>query len=436
MMSFVPFKPSVYQQRRERLMAEVGDDALVAISAAPIRMRNGDSPYPYRQDSDFYYLTGLHEPEAVLVLTPGEKHQTTLFLRPKDRERERWDGQRLGVEDACERLGVDQAFEIGLLDKTLPKLMTNRQSLYYLMGQNASFEQHLNDLRNELLSEANGSGAPTTVMSLQPLLHEQRLIKSPDELRYMRKAAQISSEAMMAAMRYAAHATNEAHLHAELIHVYAQHQAVCAYQPIVAGGENALVLHYVENNQDLKANELILIDAGCELAGYAADISRTFPKKGRFTMAQKALYEVVLAAQLAAIDQVRIGRSYHDFHLKAIEVLTEGLINLGLLRGSLADNLEQETYRRFYMHKTGHWLGLDVHDVGDYRIDEEWRVLERNMVLTVEPGLYIDTLEDIPEEFRGIGIRIEDDIRVSRDEPEVLTTSAPKTVDEIEALMQ
>lgn len=435
-MSFVPFKPSVYQQRRERLMAEVGDDALVAISAAPIRMRNGDSPYPYRQDSDFYYLTGLHEPEAVLVLTPGQKHQTTLFLRPKDRERERWDGKRLGVEDACERLGVDQAFEIGLLDKMLPKLMTNRQSLYYLMGQNASFEQHLNDLRNELLSEANGSGAPTTVLSLQPLLHEQRLIKSPDELRYMRKAAQISSEAMMAAMRCAAHATNEAHLYAELIHVYAQHQAVCAYQPIVAGGENALVLHYVDNNQDLDANELILIDAGCELAGYAADISRTFPKKGRFTMAQKALYEVVLAAQLAAIDKVRIGRSYHDFHLKAIEVLTEGLINLGLLRGSLADNLEQETYRRFYMHKTGHWLGLDVHDVGDYRIDEEWRVLERNMVLTVEPGLYIDTLEDIPEEFRGIGIRIEDDIRVSRDEPEVLTASAPKTVDEIEALMQ
>ena len=417
-------------------MSEVGPDAMVAVASAPIRLRNGDTPYPYRQDSDFYYLTGLNEPDAVLVLRPGDQQQVTLFLRPKDKERERWDGDRLGVEEACHTLGIDQAFEIGALDRMLPQLMLGRQSLYYLMGQHASFEQHLNDLRAELQNDTGGAGGPTTVLSLQPLLHEQRLIKSPEEIRWMKKAAQVSAEAMVAAMQSAPLAGNEAHLEAEILRIYTRQHAVPAYQPIVAGGQNALVLHYVENNDKLNANDLILIDAGCELAGYAADISRTFPKNGRFSTAQKDVYEVVLKAQEAAIEQVAVGRSYIDFHVKAVEVLTQGLIELSLLSGSLEENIEKETYKRFYMHKTGHWLGLDVHDVGDYRIDDEWRVLERNMVLTVEPGLYIDTGEDIPEPFRGIGIRIEDDIRVSRDAPEVLTQGVPKTVQEIEKLME
>ncbi len=436
MASPLPMPVQTYASRRERLLQEVGPDAVIALSAAPVRLRNGDTPYPYRQDSDFWYLTGLDEPEAVLVLTPNGPVESTLFLRPKDPERERWDGHRLGIAAAPEALGVDRALDIASLDQVLPDLLTGRQDLYYLMGQHATFEAHLNALRCDLQQEAGGPGGPTTVVSLQPLLHEQRLIKSQEEIKWMKKAAQISAGAMTLAMQRAPQVSNEAQLHATLIGAYAEHQAQPAYQPIVAGGERALILHYIENDQALNPDQLVLIDAGCEIHGYAADISRTFPVSGRFSPEQRAVYEVVLEAQTQAIDCVRVGRSYHDFHDKATDVLTQGLIDLGLLKGSVDENLETETYRRFYMHKTGHWLGLDVHDVGDYRIDEQWRVLERNMVLTVEPGLYIDQGDDIPERFRGIGIRIEDDIRVTRDGPDVLTAGVPKAVDEIEALMQ
>lgn len=436
MASPLPMPVQTYRGRRERLLAEVGPDAVIAVAAAPVRLRNGDTPYPYRQDSDFWYLTGLDEPDAVLVLTPNGPVESTLFLRPKDPERERWDGDRLGLEAAVDALGVDRALDIANLDQVLPDLLSDRQGLYYLMGQHAAFEQHLNDLRCDLQQEAGGAGGPTTVVSLQPLLHEQRLIKSQEEIKWMKKAAQISAGAMILAMQRAPQVDNEAQLQATLIGAYAEHQAQPAYQPIVAGGERALILHYIDNNKDFRPDDLVLIDAGCEIHGYAADISRTFPVSGRFSPEQRAVYEVVLDAQTQAIDCVRAGRSYHDFHHKATEVLTQGLISLGFLKGTLDENLETESYRRFYMHKTGHWLGLDVHDVGDYRIDEHWRVLERNMVLTVEPGLYIDHGNDIPEAFRGIGIRIEDDIRVTGDAPEVLSAGVPKTVDEIEALMQ
>ena len=423
-----------HSKRRQRLMAEVGDDAVVAIAAAPVQLRNGDTPYPYRQDSDFLYLTGLDEPEAVLVLTPGADIQQTLFLRPTDPEKERWDGARLGVEGARAALGMDQVLPIDALDDTLVKLMSNRQSLYYLMGQHQSFEQHLNELRSEM-QQAAGLTGPTTVVSLQPLLHEQRLIKSNDEIKTLKRAAAISAEAMQKAMARAPHATREAELAATLVHTFTEHGAVAAYQPIVASGERALVLHSVANSQPLDPTGLVLIDAGCEVEGYAADISRTFPANGRFTEAQRAVYAVVLEAQRQAIDEVQVGASYHAFHETAVRVLTEGLIDLGLLSGGLEHNLEHGHYKRFYMHKTGHWLGLDVHDVGDYRIDDQWRVLEANMVLTVEPGLYIDTDDDVPEAFRGIGVRIEDDVRVTRQGPEVLTQAVPKAIDEIEAWM-
>lgn len=431
----LPMKVDTYRQRRARLLAEIGPDAVAAIAAAPVRLRNGDTPYPYRQDSDFWYLTGLDEPEAVLVLTPNAKFETTLFLRPKDPAKERWDGTRLGVDAAPKALGVDRALDIAKLDETLPNLLRDRQSLYYLMGQHASFEHHLNELRIEMQSQTGGPEGPTTMVSLQPLLHEQRLIKDAEEIKRMQKAAMISAKAIGEAMRLAPKASNEADLHAQLLYTYTQHQAVPAYQPIIAGGERALILHYIENNQALHPNDLVLIDAGCEVMGYAADISRTFPVSGTFTAHQRALYEVVLDAQRQAIDEVKIGASYHAFHDKAVAVLTQGLIDLGLLTGSVDGNLETEAYRRFYMHKTGHWLGLDVHDVGDYRIDDQWRVLERNMVLTVEPGLYIDHGTDIPEGFRGIGIRIEDNIRVGQQGPEVLTDGVPKSVADIEAWM-
>ena len=431
----LPMKVDTYRQRRARLLAEIGPDAVAAIASAPVRLRNGDTPYPYRQDSDFWYLTGLDEPEAVLVLTPNAKFETTLFLRPKDPAKERWDGHRLGVDAAPKALGVGRALDIAKLDETLPHLLRDRQSLYYLMGQHASFEHHLNELRVEMQSQAQGPEGPTTMVSLQPLLHEQRLIKDAEEIKRMQKAALISAKAIGEAMRLAPKANNEADLHAQLLYTYTQHQAVPAYQPIIAGGERALILHYIENNQALHPDDLVLIDAGCEVMGYAADISRTFPVSGTFTAHQRALYEVVLDAQRQAIDEVQIGTSYHAFHDKAVVVLTQGLIDLGLLTGSVDGNIETEAYRRFYMHKTGHWLGLDVHDVGDYRIDDQWRVLERNMVLTVEPGLYIDHGTDIPEGFRGIGIRIEDNIRVGQQGPEVLTDGVPKSVADIEAWM-
>lgn len=434
MMPPAEINTEAHLKRRQRLMAEVGDDAVVAIAAAPVKLRNGDTPYPYRQDSDFFYLTGVDEPEAVLVLTPGLKVEQTLFLRPSDPEKERWDGARLGLDGARAQAGVDAVFAIDEMDERLVELMSGRQSLYYLMGQHQSFEQHLNDLRMEM-QHTVGLDGPTTVVSLQPLLHEQRLIKSNDEIKWMKRAAAISADAMQQAMARAPTATSEAQLHAALLHTYTEHGGVPAYQPIVAGGERALVLHYIANNHTLDPNKLVLIDAGCEINGYAADISRTFPAQGRFSGAQKALYEVVLNAQQRAIDAVEVGASYHAFHDAAVRALTDGLIELGLLSGHLDDNIEQATYRRFYMHKTGHWLGLDVHDVGDYRIDDQWRVLEPNMVLTVEPGLYIDHGDDIPAEFQGIGIRIEDDIRITRQGPEVLTQDVPKTVDDIEAWM-
>jgi len=428
------FHAEAHLKRRQRLMAEVGDDAVVAIAAAPVKLRNNDAPYPYRQDSDFLYLTGLNEPEAVLVLTPGAKVEQTFFLRASDPDKERWDGARLGIEGAKEVLGMDAVFDIETLDAKLPGLMSHRSKLYYLMGQHQQFEQHLNELRADMHQRSDMAG-PTTVVSLQPLLHEQRLIKSADEIKHMKRAAAISSQAMQHAMTRALSASNETELHATLLHTFTEHGAVPAYQPIVAGGERALVLHYVTNNQALNPDALVLIDAGCEVCGYAADISRTFPVSGRFTDAQKALYEVVLTAQARAIEAVQVGASYHAFHEAAVAALTEGLIELGLLSGSVDDNIAQAHYRRFYMHKTGHWLGLDVHDVGDYRIDEQWRVLEPNMVLTVEPGLYIDHGDDIPPEFRGIGIRIEDDVRITRQGPEVLSREVPKTIEEIERWM-
>lgn len=426
-----------FLRRRQRLMEEVGHEALVILAAAPERLRNGDAFHPYRQDSDFLYLTGLSEPEAVLVLRPGrESGEQILFLRPRDPDRERWDGPRLGLEGAVERLGMDDAFPIGDLDDILPGMMEGCQHIYHLVGKDAQLDQRIIGWRNRLRAERHGSHGPGEIVALEPLLHEQRLIKSRDEIRCMQRAAKISARALSRAMQACRPGMNETEIVAELLYEYTRNGCPAAYLPIVAGGANACVLHYVQNDQPLPDDGLLLIDAGCEYQGYAADISRTFPVSGRFSSAQRDLYDLVLAAQQAAIDQVRPGRPFEAFHEAAVETLTGGLIDLGLLAGSLDENLEQGHYRRFYMHKTGHWLGLDVHDVGDYRIDEQSRVLEKNMVTTVEPGLYIDGGDDIPEPFRNIGIRIEDNIRVTDGEPENLTRAVPSHPDKIEALMQ
>jgi Xaa-Pro aminopeptidase len=429
-------RPEEFIRRRQRLMAEVGDHAMVVLAAAPERPRNGDTYHPYRQDSDFLYLTGFSEPEAMLVLVPGRASgEQILFCQERDPERERWDGPRLGLDGAREQLGFDDAFPIADLDDILPGLMEGCTRLYHLVGKDAGLDQRIIGWRNRLRAESKGQRGPGELVSLEHLLHEQRLIKSHDERRCMARAARISADAMTRAMRACAPGMTEAELTAELLHEYQRNACPPAYLPIVAGGTNALVLHYVANDQPLPGDGLVLIDAGCEFAGYAADISRTFPVNGRFSPAQRELYDIVLAAQLAAIEQVRPGRPFEAFHDAAVRVLVEGLVELGLLDGSVDDNIEQGRYRRFYMHKTGHWLGLDVHDVGEYRLDEQSRVLEKNMVVTVEPGLYIGDEDDIPPAYRNIGIRIEDDVRVTDDDPDVMTDRVVKSADDIEQVM-
>ncbi len=425
-----------FARRRTRLMEEAGAQTMVLLAAAPQALRNGDAHYPYRQDSDFLYLTGFEEPEAVLVMLPGrEQGEQLLFCRERNPERERWDGARLGLEGARETLGMDDAFPIEDMDEILPGLMEGCGRIYMMVGKDPALDQRVIGWRNRLRAEQKGQKGPGELVSLEHLLHEQRLFKSRDEIRCMQKAAKISAAAMTRAMRSCKPGMNEAEITAELLHEYQRHGCPPAYLPIVAGGDNALVLHYIDNNQPLPDNGLLLIDAGCEYQGYAADISRTFPVSGRFTPAQRELYELVLAAQEAAIDQVRPGRPFEAFHDAAVRTLTEGLKDLGLLSGDVDQLIEDESYRRFYMHKTGHWLGLDVHDVGDYRIDKQSRVLEKNMVVTVEPGLYMGHEDDIPEHWRGLGIRIEDDIRVTADNPENLTAAVPRKPDDIEAVM-
>jgi len=429
-------KASEFARRRQRLMTEAGSNALILIAAARPRLRNGDSFHAYRQDSDFFYLTGLCEPDAVLALVPGrDAGEQILFCRPSDPERERWDGARLGLDGAREALGMDDAFPIDDLDDILPQLMEGVARVYHPVGKDAEFDQRIIGWRQRLRQLRRDEKGPGEMVSLEYLLHEQRLIKSGQEIRTMAKAARISAGAVVRAMKHCAPGMNEADIHAELIHEFRRHGCPPAYLPIVAGGRNALILHYIDNNQSLNDGDLLLIDAGCEKDGYASDISRTFPVNGRFDPAQRAVYEIVLEAQNNAIDKVRPGQAFEAYHEAAVRTLTEGLCELGLLTGSVDDLIDQAAYRRFYMHKTGHWLGLDVHDVGDYRIADESRVLEKNMVVTVEPGLYIGDEDDVPGAFRNIGIRIEDDIRVTDSEPENLTGAVPREIDRVEELM-
>lgn len=428
--------PQSFVRRRRDLMSLADPESVLIVPGAHEKLRNGDSHFAFRQDSDFLYLTGFDEPDAVLVLVPGrEAGEQLLFCRESDPERERWDGPRLGLDAAREQLAVDDAFPIEDLDEILPGLMEGRERIYHAVGRNPAFDRQVIEWRNELRKRKRNVRAPEDFIGLEHLLHELRLVKSADEIKLMRRAARISADAHARAMRSCAPGRTEAELAAELLHEFQRHGCPPSYLPIVAGGANALVLHYVSNDQPLPDDGLVLIDAGCEVDGYAADISRTFPVSGRFSPAQRAVHDVVRAAQLAGIDAVRPGNVFDDIHIAACRVLTEGLIDLGLLEGSVEANLEQQTYRRFYMHKTGHWIGLDVHDVGDYRIDGQSRQLEKNMVTTVEPALYIGFEDDVPEAFRGIGVRIEDDIRVTGGDPENLTESVAADADAIEALM-
>lgn len=431
--------PEEFACRRQALMARVGRDAAVIIPAAVHHRRNRDTEYRYRQDSDFYYLTGFAEPEALLVLLLGRAEgEFVLFCRDRDRAMEIWNGYRAGPEGAVSDFGASQAFVIADVAAQMPILLAGRKQVYAPMATETTFDAELAGWINAVRAQARaGVEAPQSLHAIDQALHPLRLIKSAAEIAIMQAAADLSAEGHRRAMAVTKAGRYEYELEAELLHSFTRHGCIApAYGSIVGGGANACILHYTENNADLRDGDLVLIDAGGELDYYAADITRTFPVSGRFSAEQKALYEVVLAAQLAAIDAVQVGNSWQLPHETAVRVLCEGLLELGLLKGELSAVIEAGDYRRFYMHRTGHWLGMDVHDVGDYRVDGEWRAFAPGMVLTVEPGLYIAPDDDTVEaRWRGIGIRIEDDVVVTESGPHVLTAKAPKTIAEIESLV-
>ena len=422
-----------------RLMHMIGEGSIVIIPSTPVSYRNRDVEYPYRPDSDFHYLTGFPEPEAVAILMPGRKQgEFIMFCRERDPKMEMWTGPRIGQERACSIYGADDAFPIDDIDEILPGLLEDRDKVYYTMGSHQEFDHKLMEWLNQIRQKSRaGIHTPAEFVALDHLLHEMRLFKSTGEINAMRRAAKISASAHRRAMQVCRPGMMEYQIEAELIHEFMRNGSRSpAYPSIVGGGRNACVLHYTNNNAVLNDGDLLLIDAGAEYDGYAADITRTFPVNGLFNKSQAAIYEVVLAAQLAAIKKVKPGNHWNDPHGAAVRVLTKGLIELGLLKGDLRYLIKKEAYRRFYMHRTGHWLGMDVHDVGDYKIGNVWRLLEPGMVMTVEPGIYIpDRSKGIAKKWWNIGVRIEDDVLVTRNGHDVLSNDAPKTVADIEALM-
>lgn len=438
MKSLTGISASEFARRRKQLMRLAGEDAILVLPAAPERVRSHDTHYPYRQDSDFWYLSGFPEPEAVLVLVPGRRHgEALLFCRERDVEREAWDGPRAGQEGAVDAFGMDDAYPIDDLDEILPGLLEGRTRVYYHFGRDAEFDLKLIGWVNRVRAQVRqGAQPPHEFLELGHLLHELRLFKSKDELKLMRRAAGISVRAHQAAMRAARPGVREYELQADIEREFRANDAWPAYNSIVGAGANACVLHYRANAAAAKDGELVLIDAGAEFRGYASDITRSFPVNGRFGKEQRALHDLVCAAQAAAMAWARPGVAYEAGHVAAVETLTEGLLKLGLLKGRLEKNLAEGHYRRFYRHKTGHWLGLDVHDVGDYRIDGESRLLEPGMAFTIEPGLYVSPDDaTVDAKWRGIGIRIEDDVVVTADGHEVLTGALARSADEVEAFM-
>jgi Xaa-Pro aminopeptidase len=428
---------SIYARRRAQLAARM-QSGVAIVPAAPERARNRDAHYLYRFDSYFYYLTGFREPEAVLVVVAGEQAKSLLFCREKNPEREVWDGFRHGPAAAKEALGFDEAHAINGADELMPELLSNQTTLFTHLGADGVWDARVVGWVNEVRNRArSGVTAPREIEDLHAVLDEMRLIKSAEELVTMRRAAEISTGAHRRAMESARPGCTEYEIEAELLYEFRRHGAQApAYTPIVAAGANACVLHYVENAGALTDGDLLLIDAGCELDGYASDITRTFPVNGKFSGPQKDVYEMVLAAQAAALAEVRPGNTWDQPHEAAVKVLAQGLIDLGLLSGGVEQAIETEAYKKFYMHRTGHWLGLDVHDAGDYKLNGQWRALQPGMVLTVEPGCYIRAGDGVPEKFANIGVRIEDDVLVTDDGHEVLTTAAPKSPDDIENVMR
>ena len=428
-----------YGLRRDRLKAAIGHNAIAILPAAPEKIRNRDAEYLYRQDSDFYYLTGFNEPEAVLVLIPGRlEGEVVLFCRDRDPVMETWHGRRAGQDGAISHFGIDQAFSINKLDRHFSGLLDGRERAFITWGKDQAFDTQMHGWISSLKArERHGSVAPTEFSDLETIVHEMRLHKSDAELDIMQQAGEISARAHCRAMQVCKPGMYEYQLEAVLQHAFIDAGArVPAYNTIVGSGDNGCILHYTENDQPMKDGDLVLIDAGCELDNYAADITRTFPVNGRFSDEQKAIYSLVLDAQKAAIEVISPSHRWNEFHDAAVRVLTKGLVDLGLLAGDVEGLIKTQAYKTFYMHGTGHWLGMDVHDVGRHKVDEQHRLFEPGMVLTVEPGIYIaPDNKDVESRWRGIGVRIEDNVVVTESGCQILTSGVPKAISEIEALM-
>jgi Xaa-Pro aminopeptidase len=428
-----------FQARRQKLAEQLPAESVALIPAAKELLRNGDAHYRFRQDSDFYYLTGFDEPDALLVITAGKECKSILFNRPRNPMEEQWTGKRLGQEGALKELGMDAAFPLVSIIDELPKLLSGKTVVYYALGRNPLLEEQVIQGINSLKAlSRRGVKAPEALGDLEPILGEMRLFKSEAEIDLMRQAARISVDAHKRAMQLCKNLEYEYQLEAELVYEFSRHGCrSVAYDPIVGGGENACVLHYTANDQPLRRGDLVLIDAGGEYGNYAADITRTFPVNGTFSPEQKSIYELVLKAQKAGIAAVKPGIAWNSVQQIMVKILTAGLCELGILKGTIDDLVAKEAYKPFYMHNSGHWLGLDVHDSGSYKINNEWRPLEPGMVLTVEPGLYISSgLSGVDKRWWGIGVRIEDDVLVTKTANEVLTAALPVDVDDIEALMR
>ncbi len=433
-------KQSEFKKRRKTLMQQIGNGNIALIASAFNQTRNRDVEFPFRQDSDFFYLSGFNEPDSLAVFIPGrEQGEYILFCREFDEKKALWEGAHAGLEGATEYFEADDSFPIDDIDDILPGMLENKAKVFYPMGRDGELDHQIMEWINQLRKQVrSGINAPGELVSLEHILHEMRLFKSSEELKLMRRAAEVSCQAHKLAMQKCKPGLYEYQVEAEIVHEFMQQglRAV-AYPSIVAGGKNACVLHYVENKAKLKKNDLLLIDAGVECDHYAADITRTFPVSGKFNTAQKKLYQLVLNAQYAAIEQIKPGAPWNKAHDVSVQVLTEGLVELGLLKGRVSKLIKDEKYKQFYMHRIGHWLGMDVHDVGDYKVDDEWRLLEPGMVLTIEPGLYIpENCSTVDAKWRGIGIRIEDDVLVTKQGYEVLTQPLVKEIDDIESLMR
>jgi Xaa-Pro aminopeptidase len=427
-----------FARRRRQLMRIIGKDGIAILPAAALRYRNGDIAYGYRQDSHFHYVTGFPEPESVAVLVPGRAQaEYLLFVRERDSVREAWDGGRAGTDGAVAEFGADDAFPIADIDEILPGLMEDRSRVYYTMGVHTDFDPRILGWVNSLRAQSRqGPRGAQEFVALDPVLDDLRLYKSRPEQVKLRRAAGIAASAHRRVMRCVRPGLMEYQVMAEIVHEFRSHNADTSYHPIVGGGANTCTMHYSANDARLCAGDLLLVDAGCEFEFYASDITRTLPVNGRFNVEQRAVYEVVLAAQNAAIDAVRPGNHWNQPHEAAVRVITAGLVKLGLLKGRVAALIRDGAYQEFFNHRTGHWLGIDVHDVGDYKVGGEWRVLEPGMALTIEPGIYVRPSAKVPKAFWNIGVRIEDDLLVTDGAPEVLSESLVKDPDAIERVMR